>query len=50
MSGTELRRRVEHYIKGANITEEDLSSYSSGTYLLNITSKNFTKTFKIIKK
>lgn len=50
MSGTELRRRVEHYIKGANITEEDLSSYSSGTYLLNITSKDFTKTFKIIKK
>ena len=50
MSGTELRRRVEHYIKGANITEEDLSSYSSGTYLLNITSKQFTKTFKIIKK
>ena len=50
MPGTELRRRVEHYIKGANITEEDLSSYSSGTYLLNITSKNFTKTFKIIKK
>ena len=50
LSGTELRRRVEHYIKGANITEEDLSSYSSGTYLLNITSKQFTKTFKIIKK
>ena len=49
-SGTELRRRVEHCIKGANITEEDLSSYASGTYLLNITSKNFTKTFKIIKK
>ena len=50
MSGTELRRRVEYYIKGANITEEDLSSYTSGTYLLNITSKDFTKTFKIIKK
>lgn len=49
-SGTELRRRVEHYIKGANITQEDLTSYASGTYLLNITSNNFTKTFKVIKK
>jgi hypothetical protein len=49
-SGSELRRRVEQYIKGSNILEEDLTSYPSGTYLLNITTKNFTQTFKIIKK
>ena len=50
VNGTELRRRVEQCIKGANILEEDLTSYPSGTYLLNITTRDFTQTFKIIKK
>lgn len=50
INGTELRRRVEQYIKGANILEEDLTPYPSGTYLLNITTRDFTQTFKIIKK
>ena len=49
ISGSELRRRVERYIKGSNILEEDLTSYPSGTYLLNITTRDFTQTFKIIK-
>lgn len=49
ISGTELRRKVNQYIKGINIIEEDLTPYPSGTYLLNITCKNFTETFKIIK-
>ena len=49
ISGSELRRRVERYIKGANILQEDLTSYPSGTYLLNITTREFTQTFKIIK-
>ena len=50
LNGSELRRRVEQYIKGVNILEEDLTSYPSGTYLLNITTRDFTQTFKIIKK
>jgi len=50
INGTELRRRVEQYIKGANILEEDLTPYPSGTYLLEITNEQFQKTFKIIKK
>ena len=50
INGSELRRRVERYIKGVNILEEDLSPYPSGTYLLNITTRDFTQTFKIIKK
>ena len=50
INGSELRRRVEQYIKGVNILEEDLTPYSSGTYLLNITTRDFTQTFKIIKK
>lgn len=50
INGSELRRRVERYIKGANILEEDLTSYPSGTYLLNITTRDFSQTFKIIKK
>lgn len=50
VNGTELRRRVEQCIKGANILEEDITPYSSGTYLLNITTRDFTQTFKIIKK
>lgn len=50
LSGVEVRRRIEYYSKGANITQEDLGSYANGTYLLNITNKNFNKTFKIIKK
>jgi len=49
ISGSELRRRVERYIKGVNILQEDLTSYPSGTYLLNITTREFTQTFKIIK-
>ena len=49
LNGSELRRRVDRYMKGANIVEEDLTPYPSGTYLLNITCKNFTETFKIIK-
>jgi hypothetical protein len=49
LNGSELRRKVELYIKGANILEEDLTSYPSGTYLLNITTRDFTQTFKIIK-
>jgi len=49
INGSELRRRVERYIKGVNILEEDLTSYPSGTYLLNITTRDFTQTFKIIK-
>ena len=49
LNGSELRRRVEHYIKGVNILEEDLTSYPSGTYLLNITTRDLTQTFKIIK-
>lgn len=50
VNGTELRRRVVQCIKGANILEEDLTPYPSGTYLLNITTRDFTQTFKIIKK
>ena len=50
LNGSELRRRVEQYIKGVNILEEDLTPYPSGTYLLNITTRDFTQTFKIIKK
>lgn len=50
LNGSELRRKVEHYMKGANILEEDLTPYPSGTYLLNITTRDFTQTFKIIKK
>ena len=50
LNGSELRRKVERYIKGANIVEEDLTPYPSGTYLLNITTRDFTQTFKIIKK
>jgi hypothetical protein len=49
INGYELRRRIERYIKGVNILEEDLTSYPSGTYLLNITTRDFTQTFKIIK-
>lgn len=49
INGSELRRHVERCIKGANILEEDLTSYPSGTYLLNITTREFTQTFKIIK-
>jgi hypothetical protein len=49
INGSELRRRVERYIKGVNILEEDLTSYPSSTYLLNITTRDFTQTFKIIK-
>jgi len=49
INGSELRRRIERYIKGVNILEEDLTSYPSGTYLLNITTRDFTQTFKIIK-
>jgi hypothetical protein len=50
LNGSELRRKIQHYIKGVNILKEDLTSYPSGTYLLNITTRNFTQTFKIIKK
>jgi hypothetical protein len=49
LNGAELRRKVERYIKGVNILEEDLTPYPSGTYLLNITTGNFTQTFKILK-
>lgn len=49
LNGSELRRRVERYIKGVNILEEDLTPYTSGTYLLNITTRDLTQTFKIIK-
>ena len=49
LNGSELRRRVERYIKGVNILEEDLTPYPSGTYLLNITTRDLTQTFKIIK-
>jgi hypothetical protein len=49
ITGSELRRHVEQCIKGVNILEEDLTSYPSGTYLLNITTRDFTQTFKIIK-
>ena len=50
LNGSELRRRVEQYIKGVNLLEEDLTPYPSGTYLLHITTRDFAQTFKIIKK
>ena len=50
LNGSELRRRVIQYKKGANILEEDLTPYPSGTYLLHIATTGFTQTFKIIKK
>lgn len=50
LGGNQLRVTERRFVKGLNITEEDLTAYPSGNYLLNIRSKNFAKTFKVIKK
>jgi len=50
MGGNQLSIKKERFAKGANTTYGDLTAYPSGNYLLNIRSKNFAKTFKVIKK
>ena len=50
IAGNLLNIREERFVKGPNTTYADLTAYPSGNYLLNIRSKNFAKTFKIIKK
>jgi hypothetical protein len=50
ISGNKLHEQENMLIKGANIMEQDLSSYPSGTYLLEITNGKFQKTFKLIKQ
>ena len=50
MGGNQLSIRKERFAKGPNTTYGDLTAYPSGNYLLNIRSKNFAKTFKVIKK
>jgi hypothetical protein len=50
MGGNLLNIRKERFVKGPNTTYGDLTTYPSGNYLLNIRSKNFAKTFKVIKK
>jgi hypothetical protein len=50
MGGNQLSIRKERFAKGPNTTYGDLTTYASGNYLLNIRSKNFAKTFKVIKK
>jgi hypothetical protein len=50
MGGNQLSIKKERFAKGPNTTYGDLTAYPSGNYLLNIRSKNFAKTFKVIKK
>lgn len=50
LAGNKLKETTYRFIKGINITQEDLTSYSSGIYLLHIADTKFAKTFKIIKK
>lgn len=49
LNGSILQNRKQRFAKGDNSIQENLQSYPSGIYLLQITNTKFTKTFKLIK-
>ena len=49
LNGNVLQNKKQRFVKGDNSIQENLHSYPSGVYLLQITNTKFVKTFKIIK-
>jgi hypothetical protein len=49
LNGNVLRNKKRLLVKGDNSLEENLHTYPSGVYLLQIANTKFAKTFKIIK-
>jgi hypothetical protein len=49
LNGNILQNKKQRLIKGDNSIQENLQSYPSGIYLLQIANTKFAKTFKIIK-
>jgi hypothetical protein len=49
LNGTVLQNKKQRLIKGDNTIQENLHSYPSGVYLLQIANTKFAKTFKLIK-
>ena len=49
LNGSILQNRKQRFVKGDNSIQENLQSYPSGIYLLQITNTKFVKTFKLIK-
>jgi hypothetical protein len=49
LNGNVLQNKKQRLIKGDNSIQENLQSYPSGIYLLQIANTKFAKTFKIIK-
>jgi hypothetical protein len=49
LNGNILQNKKQRLVKGDNLIQENLQSYPSGIYLLQIANTKFAKTFKIIK-
>jgi hypothetical protein len=49
LNGNILQNKKQRLVKGDNSIQENLQSYPSGIYLLQIANTKFAKTFKIIK-
>lgn len=49
LNGNVLQNKKQRFVKGDNSIQENLHTYPSGVYLLQITNTKFVKTFKIIK-
>ena len=49
LNGNVLQNKKQLLVKGDNSIQENLHSYPSGVYLLQIANSKFAKTFKIIK-
>jgi hypothetical protein len=49
LNGNILQNKKQRLVKGNNSIQENLQSYPSGIYLLQIANTKFAKTFKIIK-
>ena len=49
LNGNVLQNKKQRLIKGDNTIQENLHSYPSGVYLLQIANTKFAKTFKLIK-
>jgi hypothetical protein len=49
LNGNVLQNKKRLLVKGDNSLEENLHTYPSGVYLLQIANNKFAKTFKIIK-
>ena len=49
LNGNVLSNKIFRLVKGLNTFEENLHTYPSGVYLLQIANTKFAKTFKLIK-